>query len=209
MKTLVLVRHGETRYNREGRLQGWTDTTLTDRGREQARELGRALVGADRTVSSDLDRARETATILASTADCPDPVLDADWRERNFGTHQGRTREEIREATPDILDDGHLALESTPDGGESLDELRDRVLDGLRSVLDALTGGETALVVTHGGPIRVVLGEATGTPLVEAFHRFSPPNCSRSTLAVEGSIPADRSLSADALSLVSTDADSG
>jgi len=206
MKTLVLVRHGETRYNREGRLQGWTDTTLTDRGREQARELGRALTGADRTVSSDLDRARETAAILASTADCPDPVLDADWRERNFGTYQGRTREEVREATPDILDDGHVALESTPAGGESLDELRDRVLDGLRSVRDALADDETALVVTHGGPIRVVLGEATGTGLLEAFHRFSPPNCSRSTLAVEESIPADRSL---ALSLVSTDADPG
>jgi probable phosphoglycerate mutase len=201
MKTIVLVRHGETRYNREGRLQGWIDTTLTDRGREQARELGRSLADADRTVSSDLDRARETAAILASTADCPDPTLDADWRERNFGTYQGRTSEAVRASDPEVLDDGHVALDATPDGGESLEELRDRVLEGLRSVRRTLTDGETALVVTHGGPIRVVLGEATGTPLVEAFHRFSPPNCSRSTLTVEDSAPAD------ALSLVSTDAE--
>src|SRR3982751_2687844 len=96
MTTLHLVRHGETNWNRDGRIQGWSDVPLSDVGREQARELAADL--AERPIgaiySSDLRRAFETAEPLAQRRGLPirsSPAL----RERNFGANEGRTSAEV------------------------------------------------------------------------------------------------------------------
>ena len=94
MTTLLLVRHGETDWNRLGRWQGHSDTPLNARGREQARELAPQLDGVDVVYSSDLARARETAEILAEELGA-DVRLDARLRERGFGAWEGLTAAEI------------------------------------------------------------------------------------------------------------------
>ena len=92
MTTLLLVRHGETDWNADGRLQGHTDRPLTDFGRRQARDLAAALAGEDLTAiySSDLTRARETAEIVAERLGLP-VVLDRDLREKDWGNWEGLT----------------------------------------------------------------------------------------------------------------------
>ena len=97
MTTLLLVRHGETDWNREGRWQGLSDTSLNDLGREQARVLAGTLDGTvDAVYSSDLNRARETAEILAEELDL-EVRLDPRLRERGFGSWEGLTTPEIEE----------------------------------------------------------------------------------------------------------------
>src|SRR5690242_8696605 len=95
MATLLLVRHGETDWNAEGRLQGQTDRPLNEYGRRQARELAERLAG-DGVVAiyaSDLSRAKETAEIVGGRLGLP-VVVDPDLRERNWGTWEGLTPRE-------------------------------------------------------------------------------------------------------------------
>ena len=100
--TILLARHGETEWNREGRWQGWADPSLNDTGRAQARELAEQLRATpfDAVYSSDLRRALETAVILAAPHDLA-VVTDADLREIDVGAWSGLTRAEITERFPD------------------------------------------------------------------------------------------------------------
>lgn len=198
MATLVLVRHGETHWNREGRLQGWQDSSLTEQGRQQARDLATRLTSydIDRTVVSDLGRARETAAILQEAGVSPEPTPDAEWRERSLGVYQGQTREEVSERDPEAVEDARVALDTTPEDGESLEAFQDRVVGAAESLAGSLADEETALVVTHGGPIRIALIEAEAMPLRASFRDLSPPNCSRSVFTA-----------VDGLTLVETDVD--
>jgi hypothetical protein len=95
MTELLLVRHGETDWNAEGRLQGHTDRPLSDYGRDQARQLADDLAteAFDVIYASDLARARETAEIVAERLDVPVNV-DPDLREKNWGTWEGLTSTE-------------------------------------------------------------------------------------------------------------------
>lgn len=140
-----LVRHGETDWNRERRLQGWSDVPLNRTGHEQASELGVRL-GEHRfesVSSSDLSRAAETA-IGAGL----EPRLDAAWRELDFGLLEGLRWDELDEATQARL----AAFDSfEAPGGESVANLRVRVV----AALDGLSPGSHA-VFTHGGVIRLV-----------------------------------------------------
>src|SRR4029078_6301282 len=92
MATLLLVRHGETDWNAPGRLQGHTDRPLNDYGRRQARELADRLGddGIAAIYASDLSRAKETAEIVGARLGLP-VVIDADLRERNWGSWEGLT----------------------------------------------------------------------------------------------------------------------
>ena len=178
---LLLVRHGETEWNRRGKLQGWAPTPLTERGRQQARRLGDALAGEyriDRLRSSDLFRTRETtAEIVAAGVDV-EPVFDRSWRERDMGVCQGFTRETLHDQFPSLaIENGTVALEETPEGGESLVDLYDRVHTAW-SELCGEAAGETVLVVTHGGPITVVLAALMELDLATAVERYSIGNCS-------------------------------
>lgn len=170
--TVVLVRHGETEWNRTERIQGWAPASLNDRGHRQARAAGEFLAeeyGVDRVVASDLRRTRETARHVrrALGLDHDDVTFDPDWRERNFGVFQGLSYDRVYGQHPEFAVGavGAAALEHTPEGGESVVDARERVLSGWDRLGPDL-GGETVAVVTHGGPIHVVRAAVAGRDLV-------------------------------------------
>jgi broad specificity phosphatase PhoE len=158
--TLLLVRHGETDWNADGRLQGQTDRPLSDFGRRQARRLAEELVDEELEAiySSDLARARETAEILGERLGLP-VVLDADLREKDWGTWEGLTSVE-RDRVEFV--------------GESTDEHRDRILRSLRRISERHPDPGRVLVVTHGGSMRRVQTAALGwaMPVVENCGRW-------------------------------------
>lgn len=170
MRRLVLVRHGESRWNAEGRIQGQSCDGLSELGHRQA-ELVAAHLAATypdaRLVSSDLQRCVETAAPLA-TALGHDPVLDPALRERSFGSWERRLRTDVIAAEPRRwrrwLDGEDVVAEV---GGESAQMLADRVAPVLQSLLKATDDDGVTIVVTHGGPVwhgtHRLLGLAPGT----------------------------------------------
>jgi broad specificity phosphatase PhoE len=151
---LLLVRHGETDWNAAGRLQGHTDRPLSGYGREQARRLAEELASEefDAIYASDLARARETAAIVGERLR-QEVVLDADLREKNWGTWEGLTSTE------------RLDVELV---GESPDQHEKRMLAALGRIAAKHPYGRV-LVVTHGGSMRRVQTKALGfaLPVVE------------------------------------------
>ena len=162
---LFIVRHGETEWNREGRIQGHRDSPLTARGVEQARAAALRLASErpDALYSSDLGRARQTAKEVALITGLP-VVYDAGLRERAFGVHEGKTWDEI--ATQHPVD--ALLLKEDPEhqvpAGESLARFRDRAIEALRRIARDPRMARVA-VVTHGGVLSVLHREAMGIPL--------------------------------------------
>lgn len=144
------MRHGETDWNLNRRLQGHADRPLNETGREQARGLAADLAEEplEAVYSSDLSRASETARIVAEARGLAVTTLP-ELRERHFGSWEGLTDEEIHERFPEAAD-GVLG------DGESRDELDRRVLAALDRIADEHPDG-TVLVVSHGGPLRAVL----------------------------------------------------
>jgi probable phosphoglycerate mutase len=157
--SIVLVRHGETDWNRENRFQGHADPPLNETGRAQARALAANLgdVAFAAAYTSPLRRARETAEVLGATLGLT-PVDDSSLMEVDVGSWSGFTRTEIEERFPQgfarWLEYGHGW-----DDGETYDELGARVVSGLVRIGRRHEGGEV-LAVTHGGPIRSALAAA-------------------------------------------------
>lgn len=180
MTTVVLVRHGETDWNRDARVQGWAATPLNDRGREQARAVGRHLAeyDFDRLVASDLRRTRETTALLREGGTYPEPEFSRRWRERSFGEFQGLSYDRVFGEFPEHRASfGMVGLESAPEGGESLLAARERVLGGWTDLLAAAEPDDAVLVVTHGGPLYVLLGHVRGVDLPTAIDGYEQDNC--------------------------------
>ncbi|WP_324665919.1 histidine phosphatase family protein [Haloarcula sediminis] len=191
MTTLLLARHGETPWNREGRVQGWAATGLTDRGDEQARALGAWLGTAhtvDRVLASDLERTRATAaTVREAAGGLPAPTFDPSLRERGFGVYQGLLTEEVADRFPDHdRAKSFLTLDVDPLNGESVATFLDRVERAWRLVTEAVADGETALVVTHGGVLKLVRALLTDRGSLASLARNSPPNCSVTEVGLDG-----------------------
>jgi broad specificity phosphatase PhoE len=146
---LYLVRHGETDWNQQRRIQGLTDIPLNANGREQARATGRLLARRrwDGVYASPLSRAYETASIIADELGLAEPEPIDALVERNYGEAEGLDFGEIERRYPD---------RSTVPGQESREEVVSRVLPALRE-LAASHPGESLVVVSHGGAIRAVL----------------------------------------------------
>lgn len=160
---LLLLRHAETDWNRERRYQGWTDTDLSAVGRAQAEAAARALAGRPLAAvySSPLKRARETASAIAAPHGLS-VVEHSAFMEMRFGGWEGLTAPEIAERFPDE----HAAWHETPHlvaraGGETLDEVRTRVLQGLDELKQA-HDGQTVCLVAHGISARMLILEALG-----------------------------------------------
>lgn len=177
MTTLLLARHGETDWNRDGRWQGHSDTALNARGRAQAQELADELTEEiDVVYSSDLARARETAEIVARRLGL-DVRLDPRLRERSFGSWEGLTGSEIEERDGEAMArwrarEGHGARDAEP-----FDAFAERMSRFLEDVLERHPG-EHVLVIAHGGSIRVIHALAMGLDYVRD-HRSIPAvaNC--------------------------------
>jgi probable phosphoglycerate mutase len=159
--TLLLIRHGETAWNAEGRIQGQLDVPLSSRGVWQAARLAARLAGEriDAVIASDLARAALTAQPLAAAIDLP-LRFDARLRERDFGCFQGHTLEEIAARWPLQF---HRWRERDPawaiPEGESGAQFIARVLDALRDVA-AAHPGRTVVVVAHGGTLDIAYRHA-------------------------------------------------
>jgi probable phosphoglycerate mutase len=191
---LLLVRHGETEWNRESRVQGWAATGLTDRGHEQARELGTWLDrthSVDRVISSDLERTRLTAAGVRETApSVPEPTYQGALRERGFGVYQGFLAEELVARFPDHdRSESLLTLRIDPLNGESFETFVERVERAWDLLSSRVQAGETALVVTHGGVLKLLRAMLTDRDRREALSRDSPPNCSVTEVRLEGGEP--------------------
>jgi probable phosphoglycerate mutase len=149
--TLIVIRHGETAWNRERRMQGITDTPLSELGRAQARALGRRLAshGFSALYSSDLSRARDTALAIAGRTG-RGVVADPRLRERRFGIFEGLTAAEINSRFPaeHVRFTSHDPEYEVP-GGESARAFTQRCLGCLAEIAER-HGGEEVVVVTHG-----------------------------------------------------------
>lgn len=174
--TLVLVRHGETAWNAEGRVQGQTDVPLNDVGRAQAEALVPVL-GAERfdaMYSSDLLRVRETAQPTARVLGL-DAALDAGLRERHYGQFETLTYVECAERFPAEFERFRAKeLDFDFGTGESLQAFNARSMACVRAIAERHPGAEV-LIFTHGGVLEMLLRAATARGLRSA-RDFDIPN---------------------------------
>ena len=171
MKRLILVRHGETEWNRVGRYQGFARTSLNERGQWQAEQAARRLADGsiDVLYASDLPRAMETARPIADRLDLPIHELEA-LREIDVGEWEGLTVSEIQSVHADnwetyVSDPIHTVRK----GGESLAKLAARVTDAFHR-WDSEHPDQTVLAVTHGGPNKALVCTILGLPLECRMH---------------------------------------
>lgn len=173
---IIAVRHGETPWNVDGRIQGHLDIGLNHRGLWQARQLAKALREEPLAAiySSDLQRALQTAATIAEAAQLavtPEPRL----RERSFGQYEGRTFGEVeREAPEHALRWRKREPGYAPAGGESLISLRERIAATVGEIAARHTG-ELIALVAHGGVMDVLYRLATHQEL-QATRTWQLPN---------------------------------
>jgi len=185
--TLILVRHGETDWNRDGRWQGQADAPLNERGREQARALADELMGepVDAVYASDLSRARETAEIIAARLGREPVEVDARLREVHVGGWSGLTMAEIEDRFPaefELWRSGDPAHDFA--GGETYAAMGERVVEALEEIASRHPDSNV-LVVLHGGSIRGALAHAAGITYTEQSRRRAHVgNCGLVRLAV-------------------------
>lgn len=177
MTDLLLIRHGETDFNRQLRFQGHVDVPLNATGQAQAARLAQRLLAEPigQVVTSDLQRARETAAPLLALRKLP-LRADARWREQAFGVLEGLEVAAARTSHPDLWAAWarHDADHALP-GGESARQFHARVMQallGLQTLADAAPAASGPVAVfTHGGVLDMVWRQAHGLPLA------GPRNC--------------------------------
>ena len=171
MLEVDLVRHGESLYNRLGKVQGHTNSPLTDLGREQARRVAEALKGRGVEViyTSDLARALETARIIGEMVGL-EPVVLEGFREIALGQWEGRPMEEIRKEDWENLELWYSRpMEAKIPGAESLKAFKGRVLATFQRVMGEHPQGRIALV-SHGGVLSVIISHVLGLDLNNLWH---------------------------------------
>ncbi|MDZ7279555.1 2,3-diphosphoglycerate-dependent phosphoglycerate mutase GpmB [Pantoea eucrina] len=180
MLQVYLVRHGETVWNAARRIQGQSDSPLTEKGEQQAHQVGERVksLGITHVIASDLGRTRRTAEIIADACGC-EVTLDARLRELDMGCleqreldHLTAEEESWRKALVDGTEGGRI-----PDG-ESMQELATRMHAALNT-LRALPEGSRPLVVSHGMALGALVSTILGLP-AHAERRLRLRNCSLS-----------------------------
>jgi len=188
MSYLVLMRHGESQWNRENRFTGFTDVDLNETGIMEAKRAGQELKGIkfDKVYTSTLKRAYNTAQIaLAEAGQLPPMVKHDDLRERDYGDLTGLNKDETRKKFGE--EQVHIwrrSYDVPPPGGESLKDVVERVQPYYEQhILPDLRKGKNILLAAHGNTLRamlIILGEntpeningaeiATGVPLTFEF----------------------------------------
>ena len=168
--TLLLVRHGETAHNAAGRWQGQSDIPLSDVGRQQARCLAGTLPRLSEQLrpkvvySSDLSRAVETAEILLPAIGEPDHYKSSAFRERGYGSWEGKSRAECAELWP-----GH----TRPHDGETWPDVYQRMTAGLADVLNRHTAVDSIMIVGHGASLKAIIADV----LYPGLGHHEPPGC--------------------------------
>ena len=174
MTRFILIRHGETDWNIEGRWQGQADVPLNQLGREQAIQTALALAGMKITAiySSDLSRARETAAILASVIKL-NVQFDVRLREINQGEWQGLLASEIQARYPEAFRQRMTdPISVTPSGGETASQVMERIVAAIEEI-HQLHFGETVAIVSHGFAIACLLTHYQNLPIEKVWDLIS------------------------------------
>ena len=178
MGRLLIVRHGETPWNVEGRLQGHADIDLSEKGRQQARKVAQRLADTpiDIAYSSDLARAWHTAEIVLDQRDVPLKSTEG-LRERYYGVFEGLTVEDRQAKFPDEFAASLIKdLDFAAPGGESARGTLERMTKVIGEIKERHLN-ETVLIVGHGGSLRSAVIALMELP-PEATWRFIMGNCS-------------------------------
>ena len=187
MTTILLARHGESDWNRTKRWQGFADRPLTDLGRRQAMELAARLeeTELDAVYSSDLQRARETADIVARSKGLEVHRVPG-LREVDVGSWSGLTRAEAEARYPEAYA-RWLRGDEGWDDGETYDQLGERVIRAVQRIAKD-HDGQRVLIVAHGGTIRAIHAAALGVD-VHTYRRIQrvEPNATLSAVCVDDS----------------------
>lgn len=166
--TLYISRHGESEWNTLGKWTGWTDVSLTEKGKNDARALGEAFlkdVAFDAVYTSDLKRTYETLDSLMEgagnslRADDPSVVHAPELKERDYGIYTGKDKWEVKEEVSEEVFTGiRRGWEYPIPEGENLKQVYDRTVPYfMQEILPKLQQGETVLVVAHGNSIRALM----------------------------------------------------
>lgn len=184
-----LVRHGETNWNVERRLQGHTDVDLNERGIAQAAQMAKAIKAInlqfDVLYTSDLQRAAKTANAIEKLFNTK-AIVDSSLRERHLGVLQGITTEEAPQFDAELWK-SHISRDIDQElrGGESIAQLAQRVQKALEKIrLQHL--GQTILMVSHGGTLDMMYRLASNQAL-DAERAISVPNASLNWISHDGS----------------------
>ena len=169
---LLLVRHGVTDWNDEGRVIGSTDLLLSNDGRKQAQQLGIRLSGEpiDITFSSDLRRASETARIISTKCKTP-LVIDNRLREVDFGLWEGMTVKQIQEEYTKEFDDWKNNSSFSPPNGERYPSITARMQSFLGD-LKQKHWGDTVLIVSHGVILQMMIFQLMDFPYRNDWHFY-------------------------------------
>ncbi len=191
MTELILIRHGETDWNRELRFQGQVDVPLNAVGHEQARRVAARLAGetVHHLVSSDLLRTQQTALPIMAHRPLEQPaisrVTQAALREQNFGAVDGMRVADIKAQHPDAWAQWiEFQADHAFAGGESTRQFHARVMQAVRA-LAAAHGQQTLVVVTHGGVLDMIYRTARALPL-SGPRQSDIPNAGLSRVRVRG-----------------------
>lgn len=164
---IYLIRHGQTDWNVERKIQGQTDIPLNINGKQQAKDAAEEIANLkiDKIISSDLSRAKETAEIINKKVGAK-ITFDKRLREVNYGNYEGAQIDKF-------TDEQWKIFNETPEKikGES----RQQVYDRVKSVIDEIKDDENVLVVTHGGSLRMMLYYANNKDSfdMDSYNEFS------------------------------------
>jgi len=171
---IVLVRHGATDWNLQGRCQGVTDRELSEVGVRQAEQIA-ALLSSESIqaiYSSDLRRARQTADLISQPHNLP-VLIEENIRELNHGALEGLTFNEIKQSYSEFLARWRTEpAEIQVPGGEKLTDVAERAWEGVARIAERHVAAESIVVVSHNFPILGIVCRVTGTHLnnYRSFH---------------------------------------
>jgi len=178
---LILVRHGRTAFNAAGKLVGRLDPPLDEVGRAQAAAIGEALKGVDRVVSSPLLRARQTAEFIGTPVE-----VDDRWIEVDYGEYDGMVLGSPEAAA--LWEAWRSDVSIVPPGGESLEQMGQRVVAALDELLPAVVDSDIA-IVSHVSPIKAAVSYVLGAGPETAWRsHLDPASISRITISPRGAV---------------------
>ena len=171
MTEIIIIRHGETEWNKTGRFQGHSDVPLSAEGRTQAAALGKNLVvdHVDAIYASDLTRAMETAAPLAQRFGL-EVISDPQLRELNFGAWEGRNFNDVNAENPNAMKNFYTDPEQAdiPES-EPFPEFQRRIAGRVREIV-ARERGKRIVIVSHGASIRILLADILSMPIRSIWH---------------------------------------
>ena len=171
MTEIIIIRHGETEWNKTGRFQGHSDVPLSAEGRTQAAALGKNLAvdHVDMIYASDLTRAMETAAPLAQRFGL-EVISDPQLRELNFGAWEGRNFNDVNAENPNAMKNFYTDPEQAdiPES-EPFPEFQRRIAGRVREIV-AQKRGKRIVIVSHGASIRILLADILAMPIRSIWH---------------------------------------